>query len=102
MSTSNKKVSEQVPAKTRKKRGKAKKVFAKKVVLSKDGKSFSFSSIKQTKLLNGRRFRQNPELEAFYRFVHENNLRAEVYDILFQLVAKRRKDSPKGRKSKAK
>ena len=88
--------SEPSSTKLRKKRAKPKKVFAKEVVLSEDGKRLVFSSVKTNKLLNGRKFRQNPELEAFYRFIHENNLRAEAYDVFFSPNGRAKKKFPQG------
>ena len=67
-----------------------KKIPAKKVILSQDGKNLLFTSITKNKLLIGKKFRQNPELEAFYQFVHENNLRAETCHVLFQLIQERK------------
>ena len=72
---------------------KAKKMPAKRIVLTADGKSLLFSSVKKSKLLTGRKFRQNPELEAFYNFVHENNLRIEARDIVVQLIENRKQKS---------
>jgi len=36
-----------------------------------------------------KRFRQSPEIEAFYRFVHENDLREEALEILDTLREER-------------
>lgn len=49
------------------------------------------SSIKQ--------FKQNSDIENFYRFIHENNLRKEA-SVLMTMVAKSMKKA--GRKRKAK
>lgn len=60
-----------------------------KVKLSKDGSSIDFvqsdsipSSLKK--------FRQSPEMEGFYRFIYENDLRREALDILDRLIAQRK------------
>lgn len=36
-----------------------------------------------------KRFRQSPEIEAFYRFVHENDLREEALKVLNQIREER-------------
>ncbi len=41
-----------------------------------------------------KKFRQSPEIEGFYRFVYENDLRAEAFAILDQ-ISQRRKASKK-------
>lgn len=42
----------------------------------------SFSSVKK--------FRQSPEIEGFYRFVYENDLRKEAYIMIERVLEKRR------------
>ena len=37
-----------------------------------------------------KKLRQSPEIEGFYRFIYENDLRAEAYEILDQIVAQRK------------
>ena len=76
----------------------ATKVFTKKVVLSKDGKKLLFTSVKKARLLQGRKFRQHPELGAFYHFVHENNLRVEACGVFFQLIEERKRESVKDKR----
>ena len=63
--------------------------MADKVKLSEDGSSIDFvasdslpSSIKK--------FRQSPESEGFYRFVYENDLQREAFEILDQIVQRRK------------
>lgn len=63
--------------------------MAEKVKLSEDGSSIDFvqsdslpSSIKK--------FRQSPEIEGFYRFVYENDLQREAFEILDQIVQRRK------------
>ncbi len=41
-----------------------------------------------------KKFRQSPEIEGFYRFVYENDLRAEAFQIIEQ-IAQRRKAKKK-------
>ncbi len=61
-----------------------------KVKLSKDGSSIDFvqSDNLPTSL---KKFRQSPEIEGFYRFIFENDLRSEGFDILTEII-QRRKD----------
>lgn len=63
--------------------------MAEKVKLSKDGNSIDFvqsegipTSIKK--------FRQSPEIEGFYRFIYENDLQKEAFDILDRIISARK------------
>jgi hypothetical protein len=60
-----------------------------KVKLSKDGASIDFvqSDSLPTSL---KKFRQSPEIEGFYRFVYENDLQKESYDILDKIIIARK------------
>ena len=60
-----------------------------KVKLSKDGASIDFvqSDSIPTSL---KKFRQSPEIEGFYRFVYENDLQKESYDILDRIIIARK------------
>jgi hypothetical protein len=77
--------------------------MSEKVKLSKDGNSIDFvqSDSLPTSL---KKFRQSPEIEAFYRFIYENDLQKEAYDILdriiyFRKMKKNKKNEPaKGQK----
>ncbi len=61
-----------------------------KVKLSKDGSSIDF--VQSDSLpTSTKKFRQSPEIEGFYRFIYENDLRAEAVDVLDQII-QRRKD----------
>jgi hypothetical protein len=61
-----------------------------KVKLSKDGSSIDF--VQSDNLpTSTKKFRQSPEIEGFYRFIFENDLRSEACDIL-ELIIQRRKD----------
>src|SRR3954466_809269 len=63
--------------------------MAEKVKLSEDGSSIDFvaSDSLPTSI---KKFRQSPEIEGFYRFVFENDLQAEAFDILDQIVERRK------------
>ncbi len=63
--------------------------MAEKVKLSKDGNSIDFiqSDSIPTSL---KKFRQSPEIEGFYRFIFENDLQKEAFEILDRIVANRK------------
>ncbi len=72
--------------------------MAEKVKLSKDGNSIDFvqsegipTSIKK--------FRQSPEIEGFYRFIYENDLQKEAFEILDRIISGRK--LKKAKESKA-
>lgn len=75
--------------------------MADKVKLSKDGSSIDFvqsegipTSIKK--------FRQSPEIEGFYRFIFENDLQKEAYDILDRIINSRKlKKAKEAKEAKA-
>ncbi len=60
-----------------------------KVKLSKDGSSIDFvqSDNIPTSL---KKFRQSPEIEGFYRFIFENDLQKEAYEILDLIIQQRK------------
>lgn len=61
-----------------------------KVKLSKDGSSIDF--VQSDNLpTSAKKFRQSPEIEGFYRFIFENDLRSEAAEILDGII-QRRKD----------
>lgn len=65
--------------------------MASKVKLSDDGSSIDF--VQSDSLPSStKKFRQSPEIEGFYRFVFENDLQAEAFDILEQIIEKRKAD----------
>ncbi len=75
--------------------------MAEKVKLSKDGSSIDFvqSDSMPTSL---KKFRQSPEIEGFYRFVFENDLQKESYEILDQIIIVRKaKKSMAAKEAKA-
>lgn len=62
-----------------------------KVKLSKDGSSIDF--VQSDSLpTSTKKFRQSPEIEGFYRFIFENDLRTEAYDILDQIILRRKEE----------
>ncbi len=63
--------------------------MAEKVKLSKDGSSIDFVQTDSipTSL---KKFRQSPEIEGFYRFVFENDLQKESYEIMDRIVQDRK------------
>lgn len=68
-------------------RGHVKK--AEKVKLSKDGSSIDF--VQSDNLpTTAKKFRQSPEIEGFYRFIFENDLRGEALEILEGIIQRRK------------
>jgi hypothetical protein len=63
--------------------------MSEKVKLSKDGSSIDFvqSENVPTSL---KKFRQSPEIEGFYRFIFENDLQKEGYEILDRIITQRK------------
>ena len=70
-----------------------------KVKLSKDGSSIDFvqSDSLPTSI---KKFRQSPEIEGFYRFIFENDLRSEGAEILDRIIQRRKVDNDASKKSK--
>lgn len=62
-----------------------------KVKLSKDGSSIDFVASDNLPT-STKKFRQSPEIEGFYRFIFENDLRAEGFDILEKIIHRRKED----------
>jgi hypothetical protein len=59
-----------------------------KVKVGQDGSiAFSASESMPTSV---KKFRQSPEIEGFYRFIFENDLQKEAYEILGQIIMRRR------------
>ena len=77
--------------------------MADKVKLSEDGSSIDFvqSDSLPTSI---KKFRQSPEIEGFYRFVYENDLQREAFDILDKIIQRRKnlRLKAKGAKPKGK
>ncbi len=59
-----------------------------KVKISKDGSSIDF--IQSETLANPKKFRSSVEVESFYRFVHENDLRKEALEIIERIISSRK------------
>ncbi len=59
-----------------------------KVRISKDGSSIDFTQSETP--VNPKKFRSSVEVESFYRFVHENDLRKESLEIIERILAKRK------------
>ena len=74
--------------------------MAEKVKLSKDGSSIDFvqSDSLPTSL---KKFRQSPEIEGFYRFIFENDLQKEAYDILDRIIIHRKAKKADAKKEAA-
>ena len=71
-----------------------------KVKLSKDGTSIDFvqSDNIPTSL---KKFRQSPEIEGFYRFVFENDLQKEAYEIMDRIIQVRKHKKSAAKKEAA-
>ncbi len=74
--------------------------MAEKVKLSKDGSSIDFvqSDNIPTSL---KKFRQSPEIEGFYRFVFENDLQKEAYEIMDRIITIRKQKKAGAKKEAA-
>ncbi|MBX3022561.1 MAG: hypothetical protein KF799_12890 [Bdellovibrionales bacterium] len=74
--------------------------MAEKVKLSEDGSSIDFvqSDSLPTSI---KKFRQSPEIEGFYRFVYENDLQREAFEILEKIVQRRKAARVKTKPAKA-
>jgi hypothetical protein len=60
-----------------------------KVKLSEDGSSIDFTA-SESLPASIKKFRQSPEIEGFYRFVYENDLQRESFEILDRIVQRRK------------
>ena len=63
--------------------------MADKVKLSKDGSSIDFVQSESIPT-SVKKFRQSPEIEGFYRFIFENDLQKEAFEILERIVGARK------------
>lgn len=59
--------------------------MAEKVKLSKDGNSIDFVAAENVPT-SLKKFRQSPEMEGFYRFIFENDLQKEAFEIMDKIV----------------
>jgi len=69
-----------------------------KVKLAEDGSTIDFQT-SDTLPPSLKKFRRSPEVEGFYRFVYENDLRFEAGEILDRIILRRRQEK-KTRKKK--
>ena len=44
-----------------------------------------------------KKFRQSPEIEGFYRFIYENDLRVETFEIIDRISQKRQRRKKKSK-----
>lgn len=56
-----------------------------KVKVSEDGTSIDFQASENLPM-SPKKFRQSPELEGFYRFIYENDLRREASIIIDKIM----------------
>ena len=63
--------------------------MADKVKLSKDGNSIDFVQSESIPT-SVKKFRQSPEIQGFYRFIFENDLQKEAFEILERIVNARK------------
>ena len=63
--------------------------MSEKVKLSKDGSSIDFVQTENVPT-SLKKFRQSPEIEGFYRFIFENDLQKEGYEILDKIITQRK------------
>lgn len=71
--------------------------MAEKVKLSKDGSSIEFVQTDQIPATL-KKFRQSKEIEGFYRFVFENDLQKEAYEIMNRIVMERKAKKAQAKK----
>ncbi len=75
--------------------------MADKVKLSEDGSSIDF--VQSDSLPSSvKKFRQSPEIEGFYRFIYENDLQREAFEILEQIIQRRKAMKVKARAQRSK
>jgi hypothetical protein len=60
-----------------------------KVKISKDGSSIDFAQADKVPV-SPKKFRQGPELEGFYRFIFENDLRKEALQVIDRIYLARK------------
>lgn len=72
--------------------------MADKVKLSKDGSSIDFVQSESIPT-SVKKFRQSPEIEGFYRFIYENDLQKEAFEILDRIVGLRKQKKSKDNKT---
>ena len=62
-----------------------------RVKLSQDGSSIEFTQ-SDTITTTAKKFRKSPEIEGFYRFIYENDLLKESYELLCDVIIQRMTD----------
>jgi hypothetical protein len=72
--------------------------MADKVKLSKDGSSIDFVQSESIPT-SVKKFRQSPEIEGFYRFIFENDLQKEAFEVLDRIVNQRKQKKAKDTKA---
>ena len=60
-----------------------------KVKISADGSSIDFVA-SESLPMSPKKFRESPELEGFYRFIYENDLRKEAVQIIDRIFLTRK------------
>lgn len=60
-----------------------------KVKISADGNSIDFVA-SENMPMSPKKFRESPELEGFYRFIYENDLRKEAMSIIDRIYLARK------------
>ncbi len=63
-----------------------------KVKLSKDGSSIDFVQSENIPT-SMKKFRRSPEIEGFYRFVYENLLQREAFEIVNRIYVQRKQEA---------
>lgn len=71
--------------------------MATRVKLADDGGSIDFQT-SDTLPSSLKKFRRSPEIEGFYRFVYENDLRIEAGDVLDKIIIRRMQERKAKRK----
>ena len=71
--------------------------MAKRKKASSGKKSADGSVVENALPASMKKFRQSPEIEGFYRFIYENDLRTEAFEIIDR-ISQNRKNAPKSRK----
>lgn len=70
-----------------------------KVKLADDGNTIDFQT-SDTLPSSLKKFRRSPEVEGFYRFIYENDLRFEAGEIMDRLILRRRREKKAKKKKK--
>ncbi|MCC7405824.1 MAG: hypothetical protein IT288_15600 [Bdellovibrionales bacterium] len=68
-----------------------------RVKLTEDGSGIDFKA-SETLPTSLKKFRRSPEVEGFYRFIYENDLRVEAGEVLQKIILRRRQERKAKRK----